>query len=497
MDIAIPVGLSRGASPSDRPGRWYDGNLIRSVGPRIQPIGGWVRITSTPLASPVRRLHVAVDNGDIKRYAVGCDDRILIYEGSVITDVSPDGLVPLTQASTLAGGFGDGAYGRGTWGTPRPSRSPTLSRTAVWSIASWGQDILAVDSEDGRLLQWTPSAPTAAMTTVSGAPVGNRGMVVTDERSVMVICPETERRRVAWSSHEQLNDWSFADVTSTAGFLDLETNGQLCAIVKCRDGMIVWSDSGDVFLIRDVGSQYVYGVTKIGTGTPLLSPNSMVVSGGQVYWMSQNGFYLYESGIVKPVACEIGDLFVGMNSTWATLRAHGSINGLFAEAWWFYPSANSRECDRYVMLDTVTGAWWTGALPRTAMHPSGVTPGPLMAGTDQHLYVHERGWLASGLLRTGQVWVESNIMPNDGQVAVLRAQMDSGAGSDRTQLEIIGSQTREGPEVTYGPYRTGPDGWMPTRAGGRHLRIRITEIGDGGDWSIGKLAFDAQPVGNR
>lgn len=496
MDFSLPPGLSRGASPSDRPGRWYDSNLVRSSNGRLVPVGGWARVTGQPLATMVRRIHAAVDNTGIKRVVLGMTDRLALFEGGAVTDISPANLVPLQDMATLSGGYGQGAYGAGTYGTPRQT-SVLATRGNYWSLDSYGELVVALASSDGRVVMWDPTAPTVAAAPLPNAPINCRGMVVTDERSVMVMGADGDHRRIAWSSREDYSDWNYTDPTNSAGFIDLETPGQLNAIAKCRDGLLVWSDNGDVFLGRNVGANYYYGFERIAVGAGLLSATSYAVVGGAVYWMGTHGFWRYEGGSVSPVACEMSDAFTSL-SVYAPIRAHASYNSAHPEVWFHCPVGEGQaECNRYYSLDIVSGAWYRGELSRTAMHPAGIFAGPLMTCTDRHLYEHENGTTAAGAPRTGKVWIESNIVSSDGQVAIMRAQMDSGVANGSTSLTIYGSQTREGAEVTYGPYLAGPNGWMPTRAGGRHLRVRLTQIGDSVEWSIGHVLLDAAPVGSR
>jgi hypothetical protein len=497
-DITLPVGVSRGASPSDRAGRWYDSNNIRSKDGRIMPIGGHAQTTATPLPSKVRKIFAMQDNQDIKRIVYGLEDRILVEEGTVRTDISPPDLIPLSDNSA-GNGYGAGLYGAEAYGTPRSTSTSAFARAGALSMSSWGQDLLVVSSTDGRLLHWSATTPTTALAVVPNAPTGSRAMVVTDQRYVILIGPGDERRRVAWSDQENFFFWDYLDETNTAGFLDLDTAGVLTAAVKVNDGILVWSDDGTVWLVYWEGGDLIHGAKRVGTGVGLMNPNTIATVDGRAYWLDKTGgVWLYEGGACQPVPCEVSDVFASeMNMKWAALHAHASFNGYHREIWFWLPTATSQECDRYVILDLTSGAWWLGRMSRTAMLASGVNRYPLMAGADDHIYQHEFGWFASGLPRTGEVWVESSVVSADGQVAVLRAQTDSGAGANRTQLEFICSQTRDGPETTYGPYTARPDGWTPTRAGGRHVRIRITEVGDGGDWSIGRMLMDTQPVGNR
>jgi hypothetical protein len=69
-----------------------------------------------------------------------------------------------------------------------------------------------------------------------------------------------------------------------------------------------------------------------------------------------------------------------------------ATNTAFSEVWWFYPSANSTECDRYVVYNYQQQIWYYGTLSRTCWLDRGVESIPVAASTDHALYFHEVGF---------------------------------------------------------------------------------------------------------
>jgi hypothetical protein len=57
----------------------------------------------------------------------------------------------------------------------------------------------------------------------------------------------------------------------------------------------------------------------------------------------------------------------------------------------FYPSADSDECDRYVSINLKEGVWYGGLLSRTAWLDQGLFRYPLAAHSAGYLYDHEIG----------------------------------------------------------------------------------------------------------
>ena len=58
------------------------------------------------------------------------------------------------------------------------------------------------------------------------------------------------------------------------------------------------------------------------------------------------------------------------------------MNGTHQEIWWFYPSNDSTECNRYVAYDFMEGHWLVGDLERTAGVSRGIFAYPILAGKD-------------------------------------------------------------------------------------------------------------------
>lgn len=164
MPLQLPPGIVRGANPDDTPGRWYDGSLIRWREGIMEPVGGWSRVTSTPLGSTPRAIHQWRRNNNLKMTLIGCDSHLYTDDSGAYVDVAPSDLVGLN--TTTGAGYGAVTYGTSTYGTPRSGTTRLPPFRAAWSFANWGEDVLAVASSDGRLFYYDSSAPNTDVTTV-------------------------------------------------------------------------------------------------------------------------------------------------------------------------------------------------------------------------------------------------------------------------------------------------------------------------------------------
>ena len=72
-------------------------------------------------------------------------------------------------------------------------------------------------------------------------------------------------------------------------------------------------------------------------------------------------------------------------------KVTSGINSEFSEIFWFYPSANATENDKYVIYNYGEKVWYFGSLARTAWLDRGTRSNPLAAGS-QYIFNHEIGF---------------------------------------------------------------------------------------------------------
>jgi hypothetical protein len=504
--LRLPPGVVRSGTDGSVPGRYWDANLVRWRSGALQPVGGWQRATSTPMTAAARRMHCWRLLDDRRLVAIGTDTTLLISSSGEVTDHTPADFVPLPGV-TGEGGYGTGRYNIWDYDAPRPADEVGVNpyaRQPIWTFDSFGQDLMAVASSDGRLLHLAPGeggAFPAEAEVIANAPIGNRGVLVTEERHVMLFGAEGNPRRIAWCSREDYNDWNFADPDNSAGFFDLNTPGAIVNSTKVRGGILIWTDS-ELWLCRYVGAPFFYGFERVGESCALLSPYGFATFAGTAVWMGREGFWRFDGGSVRTLPCDVADfVFQGLDPVYSAGQAFGAANGLFPEVWFFYPDkAHNGTPNRYVAFSYEEGWWTIGALERTAMLEAGVFPYPQMGGADRHLYQHEDGLTAAGATRVGSVWAETGALSlppsGDGILNITAAQMDSGSGYDATRFRAFCRFTREGAETETPVYRPNVSGYTDTRFAGRDIRLRIEAAKDT-RWTIGQMRFDVKARGKR
>jgi len=350
-------GVVRNATPEATPGRWWDTNLIRFRGGQLQPIGGSAVLPGSIVGASAglpRDLITWHDNARIRWAAFGTDSRLFAYrfDTDTIYDLTPAGVGPLDPPGALVG-YGLGDYGEETYGTARDPGDVGPQDIAAtmgdrWSLDTFGQDLLVVPTQDGRLFRWTPTTPTVLPVVVAGAPIQNRGVIVTDQRHVVLLAAGGDPRKIAWSDQENPNVW-LADVTNLAGDKMLVTQSYAMTAVKVSDGILIFT-ANDAHKMVYVGAPYAYGISQIATGCGPISPRAVVGIGSFYAWPGVQTFWSYQ-GNVQPLPCPVQDWFYSLVNRSMVGRVFGSPNPAFSELWWDWPDEGALECNRYVAFN--------------------------------------------------------------------------------------------------------------------------------------------------
>lgn len=393
--------------------------------------------------------------------------------------------------------------GKDTYGRQKSTNPPQFRKPDFWSFATFGQDLLAVCSSDGRLLHFAPTAGTpSAMDVPTNAPTSNKAVVVTAERSCMLLGAAGVARRIAWSDFENYNGWTFNTATGQAGYIDIEATSPIVSGIRVKEGVLVLTQH-EAFLVRYVGAPYFYGVEKLGS-TTFAAPNAIAIGGNQVMWFGDECFWMYDGSAVRPVDCPFfNDLKQDYNPIYGNYRAHMHENGMFPEFWFDYPDQTQTdgECNHAVIYNYAEKWWSRTARNVTASCGAQTAKYPVGSKTDKYIYQFEDGWTDAGVTRVGSVWAETSHLPfsqNGGLVDINQAMVstDPQYGSQNYQIKLLSRFTMDQDETTFGPYIPRTDGYTDTRASGRDYRLRI-EATDDNYWSIGQVRVDVSSSGGE
>lgn len=496
IDLKIPPGVYKNGTEYQSKGRFNDSNLVRWYEGTLRPLGGWANILggsprgTLQVDGKARGAHNWRANSAATYLAIGTHTGLYAY-GSAITgldDITPAGLATGFPDSVANTGYGGGLYGYDTYGTPRTPTGITDVAT-TWSMDNFGEFLVAVNSEDGRLFYWDLITATAVpVTATSGTtPVDNKGVIVTDERFVFLLQAGGNRRNIAWSDQEDLFNW---DITATtqAGDFELSTPGEIQAAVKLRGQTLILTTE-DAHIANYLGPPLVYGFERVGTGCGCISRNSAVAIDKSAVWMGDKNFYLFD-GFVKPLLCEVSDYVFNRLNRAQAAKIWGVHNSDFGEVTFYYPAGT--EIDSYVTFNYRENHWSIGSVVRTIGVDTAVFLSPIRVDSDGFLFNHETGFSYSGEMPYAESGpIEIGI--GDG-VYMAKYLYPDEKTQGQVQARFATKFYPNSAEYSFGPYQMA----NPTaiRFTGRQVAMRVEGITNA-DWRVGNPRMDVAPGGMR
>ena len=412
----------------------------------------------------------------------------VINANGTATDITPSGLTAGRIDANIKTAYGGGFYGNEEYGLPRADTETILPAT-TWSLENWGEYLLAMSRDDGKLYEWQGDVLTDAAL-ISNAPTDCTGMMVTEERFVVCFGADGDPRKVQWSDQEDNTTWTPA-ATNQAGDINLQTNGVILAGLRTRGQSLILTTE-DAHTLTYQGPPFVYGVERVGTSCGLVAARAAASVDNGVIWMGLRGFFVYSGGRVQSIPCDVADyVFSDINKDQRS-KVSCVVNIAGNEIWWVVPSADSLECNRYVAYDFVENIWITGEMDRTAGVDRGVFRYPMFIASDGELYEHEVGYnygASTPYAETGPI----AIGVGDNLMNVVELIPD-----EKTQGDVTATfKTRfypNGAESEYGPFSMS----NPTsvRFQGRQVRMRV-EGSVATDWRVGIMRLDARQGGRR
>ena len=389
-------------------------NMVRWVEGQLTPIGGQAQYDySIPFASRIKRIHGWYGLDQIYRIAYLCEANLYVDEGGVLTDISPgtaltdvnysdnnysEGLYSGAETQSIvppffgAGGYSDGLYSDSTYGTPRAEAENILLDLVpdAYSLDNFGSILYAMTSADGRLLMWDPAVGGEAVEQPADSGRGQvphgRCFVVTQERFIIIFGSTNDGtvdggkpNRFAWCDQENPGAWDYSNVTSQAGFLDIEPASPIIAAIASRTGTLFWT-AKKAYVSQFLGIPYVYNYVELANNCTPWSPQSMTSTSALTLWMSQQGLFSYDGTSISPVACLVRP-WVDDDIDILNVREQACMVhvGNFNEVWWFFPQ-NGQPYNTRVVIYCYKEGWWSqGQMSRSAGITASYTAHTIMA----------------------------------------------------------------------------------------------------------------------
>lgn len=323
----------------------------------------------------------------------------------------------------------------------------------------------------------TSSTGTGAVSKIVDCPIVQNTLTVSDSSRFIIVfgtndygSSTLDPMLIRWSGQNDPYNWT-PDPTNQAGFTRLSHGSQIITTVQTRQEIVVFTDSS-IYSLQYLGPPYVWAPQLLGDNISIASQNAAIIASGIIYWMGVDKFYAYD-GRVQTLNCDLRRyVFQDLNQNQISQVMCGTNEG-FNEVWWFYPSGNSTEIDRYVVYNYLEKVWYYGTMSRTAWLDSGLRTYPMAtiynstAGTSYALY-HENGLNDSATATT---------LPIDAYIS--SSEFDIGDGHN------FGFIWRVLPDLTFSDSANAPNGDVP--------KVTMTLYGLANSGS-GRTSSASQPV---
>lgn len=407
---------------------------------------------------------------------------------------------------TGTSGFGTGAFGAGPFG--QASSADYFPRT--WSLAAWGQNLLA-SYRGGTIYGWTNNTASVAQP-LQNAPAQVTYMLVSPQRQVFALGCSQEiggvfnALTIRHSDVGSNTGWSsIATSASTSREYTLPGGGRIVAGRVMGKYLLIWTTQA-LWLGTYVGQVgQVWRFDKVGDRCGLIGPNAAAVAGSTAFWMSPDRqFHSYTlGGAVSAVECPIREDFAQHLSPSQADKIVCSTIAEFSEVRWDYPDARDGvENSRYLALSVAgsdVGSWYRGQMARTAMVDAGPAQYPIGVTYGGNIYSHEKGNSADGGALSWSIET-AFIYLDDNYTALARKLMpdftDDQLGS--VTLSILSRLFPQSADVTAGPYMIAPgQSEVDILATGRLFKMIFSGSSAQAYARIGVPLIDAKQRGRR
>lgn len=232
--------------------------------------------------------------------------------------------VSFTSATRLAGG---------AYATPVDD---------YWEFVQWGETVIGVNGVNGDAPQQI-SLGAANFADMTGGPPKARHVAVINNFVVMgnVSDSAVGVQRVRWSAINNANSWT-VDAATLADYQDLlGDGGWVQKIVGGEQGGYVLQERA-IWRMTFVGSPVIFQFDKVKTGIGAYAPQSVVSFQGMIFFLGNDGFYMFDGSTVYPIGQNKVDktFFDDLDSNYV-YRIVGAIDPNRKLVLWSYPATGN------------------------------------------------------------------------------------------------------------------------------------------------------------
>jgi len=392
-----------------------------------------------------------------------------------------------------------------------------------WNFVQFGENVIATNYSDP--IQTIVAAAGGRFADLGGSPPKARFLAVVRD---FVMCGYTNDTtdgekpyRVRWSGIGDYDSWA-VDADTQADFQDISDMGAVTGLVGGEYATILMGRRS--VRAQYVGSPLVFEFDKVQLQRGCKISGSVVSLGRNVFYLSDDGFYVFDGNSSKPIGAEkINKYFLSRFQSNNSARMSAVVDPLRQIVVWSYASVDSGDGtpDELIIYNYATDSWSTANIGLDAM-ASLFTAGytvegldnisgsldTLASSLDSEVYKGGEFFFAGSKDKKIQTFTGENL---DAIVETAEFDLQAGrsslvnniipyvendSGLDLTVTAQVASRNSQNAVVSFGAASTlNADNFCPVRSSGRYHRVRLNLSGN---WTnVQGIDVDAQVRGRR
>ena len=337
VPLDLPAGFYRNGTDYEGSNRWRDGSLVRWLDGSMRPVGGWEARKNGFTKNPVRGMHAWQDNGGTAWLAGGSFDELVVMTGAGIAyDITPDDLASGRESAAVNTGYGFQYYGQDYYGNPRPVNSDSIPQEAsTWQLDNFGQNLIALHQDDGRLFEWPLGTATGAELITNGSFATDANWNKGDNWSIANGYASYAQLKATFATDNTVvGTQTFAvTVVNDNGQNKYAFNGAVAPVLSLVRGVTYTfdmsdaSNSGHPLAFKNGSTAYTTGVTTTGTaGTSgasvVIAVDAAAPATGLLYYCTVHG-----NAMGNTITTSANTTAIDYSTETITATAHGFSNG--------------------------------------------------------------------------------------------------------------------------------------------------------------------------
>ena len=479
------------------------------------------------------------------------DSELITYTGKSSNDLTgcTRGASGSTAATHSNGATVTDASDFGGWGVAVKADQVQLE-PGLWSLDNFGQ-VLVATVANGKTFTWNAGATSATSNraststssfSTSNNPTASRATLISPTtRHLIHFGTETtigttstqDDMFIRFSDQEDINTFAPSAVNA-AGTQRLQDGTKIIGALKAKETILIWTDTA-LYTMKFIGAPFTFGFEQVGTNCGLIGKNAAVEVDGVAYWMSNNGFFLFD-GTVKSLPCSVEDFVYDDIDLTKGQQITAGVNNLFTEIIWWYPSSGESFNDRLVAYNYLEsmgsqvpgGIWYTSTEGRTSWMDAKIYPKPYAtsySSSDTGTFPTIQGVTGLGGTTYFEHEIGNNQINTDGSSTAISSFVKSydfdleGQGTEgdrflsvrrfipdfkslegtaKVTLAVKRFPSQDDSSTGLSPFSITSDTTKKdTRARGRYINIKIENDDIDQSWRFGTFSLDVQQDGGR